>query len=204
MNKSYREIAAELGTSHSFVRKVCNLFSIGGNTLVALKLKARGRNYGAERKLSIEQEATILNILVEGIPGQPKEGPWLRSYVIVQSVIEREVGITLPLRTVLGYLMQWGGKPRNPIERVQHLERIKAWQSSMYPEIAEQADKERTTIHWCDIVSVESNFCTKLLGYESSIWMISTVTNGGRARFMLSTVPISERVIRLFLNRLAR
>lgn len=203
---SFREIAEILGTSHTYVSNIWNIYLDGGGRIAVLRPKVRGRKNGEQRRLTPDQEMIIFERLVEGKPNDPKKGPWLWSHVNIQTAIEQEVGINLPLRTISDYLKRWGLAPTNPIYRVkeQRLKKICRWLEEEYPKILVQSKVERAGIHWCDIVRLEKDIYREEDSSENCVMMISIITNCGKVKFMVSNEGISEHVYKLFLDRLTK
>ena len=97
------------------------------------------------------------------------------------------------------YLRRWGFTPQKPVKRAyeQRPEAVKQWLDEQYPAIAQRAKAEDAEIHWRDETAVV-NTDVRGRGYQPrgqtpgavggtrhKLSMISTVTNQGKARWMI-------------------
>ena len=98
------------------------------------------------------------------------------------------------------YLRRWGFTPQKPIRRAyeQRPEAVKKWLDEEYPAIAKRAKSEGGEIHWGDETALV-NTDVRGRGYapkgqtpvayapgsRQKLSMISTVTNQGKARWMI-------------------
>ena len=123
---------------------------------------------------------------------------WTRA--AVSELIARECGIRLCVRAVGNYLKRWGFTPQKPIKRAyeRRPEAIKKWLDGDYPAIAERAKAEDGEIHWGDETALVNTDVrgrsyapkgqtpvTAAPGRRQKLSMISTVTNQGKARWMI-------------------
>lgn len=194
-----RQIGREIGLSYSGVCKIIGRYEAeGAQSLVP---RTRGRKAGDQRSLNAEQEAHIQRLICERRPEQLKMDFALWSRPAVMELIERECGIGLHVRSVGKYLARWGFTPQKPIRRAyeQSPQAVKAWLDEAYPAIAKRARAENAEIHWGDETALVNtdvrgrSFAPKghtpvvrvIGGTRQKLSMISTVTNQGKARWMI-------------------
>jgi transposase len=186
------------GLTWPTVRKVIDRYEAEG--AVSLKPKERGRASGDGRSLSAEQEANIRQLICDKRPEQLKMEFALWTRGAVQQLIGRECGIELKIRAVGNYLKRWGFSPQKPIRRAyeQKPEAVKAWLDEVYPAIEARARAEGGEIQWGDETAVINTDVrgrsyapkgatpvTYAPGSRQKLSMISTVTNQGKARWMI-------------------
>ena len=186
------------GLSWPAVRAAIDLYEECG--MAALKPKDRGREPGNGRSLSPDQEDHIRKLIVEKRPEQLKMDFALWTRAAVSELIARECGIRLCVRAVGNYLKRWGFTPQKPIKRAyeRRPEAIKKWLDGDYPAIAERAKAEDGEIHWGDETALVNTDVrgrsyapkgqtpvTAAPGRRQKLSMISTVTNQGKARWMI-------------------
>jgi transposase len=186
------------GLSWPAVRAAIDLYEEGG--MAALKPKDRGREPGDGRSLRPDQEDHIRKLIADKRPEQLKMDFALWTRAAVSELIARECGIRLCVRAVGNYLKRWGFTPQKPITRAyeRRPEAIKKWLDDDYPAIAERAKAEDGEIHWGDETALINtdvrgrSYAPKGLtpvtaapGKRQKLSMISTVTNQGKARWMI-------------------
>jgi len=186
------------GLSWPAVRAAIDLYEEGG--MAALKPKDRGREPGDGRSLSPDREDHIRKLIVDKRPEQLKMDFALWTRAAVSELIARECGIRLSVRAVGNYLKRWGFTPQKPITRAyeRRPEAIKKWLDDDYPAIAERAKAEDGEIHWGDETALVNTDVrgrsyapkgqtpvTAAPGKRQKLSMISTVTNQGKARWMI-------------------
>jgi transposase len=100
-----------------------------------LEQQQRGEKYGAGRPLSAEQESQIQEWMLEHFPEGMGIDSALWTRRAVQSLIEQEYGIVMPIRTVGAYLKRWGYTPQKPLKRAyeQDPSSVKQWLDETYP-----------------------------------------------------------------------
>ena len=211
------EIAEITGLTQSSVDATWKRYKSGG--IEAIKLKTRGRAFGAKRRLSAEQEKELKRLMIDKTPEQLKFKFALWTRAAVQVVVHKFFKIDLPLRTISDYLKRWGFSAQKPIKRAyeQNPEAVSQWLNTVYPAIAARAKEEDAEINWGDETGVEANdyigkgFAPKghtpvinLSGksHHSRINMVSAITNQGKARFMLYEEKMNAAVFIKFMNRL--
>ena len=125
---------------------------------------------------------------------------WTRE-AVRQLILERS-GVGLAVRSVGGYLDRWGFSPRRPLKRAyeRQPEAVKEWLGSEYPLIAKRAQDEGGEIHWADETTVANTDVRSrshsprgktpetraAWGRRESFSMISSVTNQGKCRWMMT------------------
>jgi transposase len=180
------------------VRVAIDLYEAGG--MAALKPKARGREPGNGRSLSVAQEEHIRKLIIDKRPEQLKMEFALWTRGAVGELIQREYGVKLCVRAVGDYLKRWGFTPQKPITRAyeRRPEAIKKWLDEDYPDIAKRAKAEDAEVHWGDETALVNtdvrgrSFApkgqtpvTSAPGTRQKLSMISTVTNQGKTRWMI-------------------
>jgi transposase len=193
------QIVTMVGLSYPAVRTAIDLFVQGG--WPALRPAGRGRESGQGRLLTDAQEQLIQRAIIDKRPEQLKLDFYLWSRSAVAQLIEQECGLKLSARTVGKYLKRWGFTPQKPIKKAyeQRPEAVQAWLDEHYPAIADKAKAEGGEIHWGDETAL-TNTDARGRGYapagktpvsyvpagkREKLSMIATVTNQGKARWMI-------------------
>ena len=193
------QIVGMTGLSYPAVRVCVDLFETGG--WAAIRPALRGRSAGTGRSLTAAQEASIQHTIIDKRPEQLKMDFFLWSRAAVGQLIEQEFGIKLHVRSVGKYLTRWGFTTQKPIKRAyeQNPEAVQAWLQGEYPGIEERARREGAEIHWGDETALVNtdvrgrSFAPKgktpvvhtVGGTRHKLSMIATVTNQGKARWMI-------------------
>jgi transposase len=184
----------------------------------ALTQHRRGREVGDGRTLSAIEEAAIEELLRGHSPEeyQIESALWTRR--AVQTLIEQELAVKMPIRTVGEYLKRWGYSPQKPIERAyeQDPEAVNRWLKEEYPVIEQRAQAEGAEIEWGDESGLSSDESGGR-GYapqghppeirpskrqRTRLNFIASMSNQGSIRFMLYTCTLSAQVFIEFLQRL--
>ena len=216
--KAVMEIVTLTGLSYPTVRKTIDLFSEGG--WPAIKPAARGRSAGDGRRLSAEQEASVRRTICDKRPEQLKMEFALWTRGAVMQFIEREFGVRLSIRATGEYLRRWGFTPQKPIKRAyeQRPEAVKQWLEQEYPAIERRAKAEGGEIHWGDETALvntdvrgrsyaprgKTPVTMAVGGTREKLSMISTVTNQGRANWMIIDGAFNHERLIEFLDALRR
>ena len=216
--KAVMEIVTLTGLSYPTVRKTIDLFSEGG--WPAIKPAARGRSAGDGRRLSAEQEASVRRTICDKRPEQLKMEFALWTRGAVMQFIEREFGVRLSIRATGEYLRRWGFTPQKPIKRAyeQRPEAVKQWLEQEYPAIERRAKAEGGEIHWGDETALvntdvrgrsyaprgKTPVTMAVGGTREKLSMISTVTNQGRANWMIIDGAFNHERLIEFLQALVR
>ena len=181
------------------MRSAIDLFESGGWS--AVKPSLRGRARGDGRVLSAAQESTIQRLIIDARPEQLKMDFGLWSRAAVGQLIEQEFGIKLQVRSIGKYLTRWGFTPQKPIKRAyeQSPAAVRAWLEGEYPAIEQRARSEGAEIHWGDETALvntdvrgrsfspagKTPVVMAVGGTRHKLSMIATVTNQGKARWMI-------------------
>lgn len=207
------QIAEGIGLSYTAVSKVIARYEAEG--IGALAPRTRGRRSGEDRALTVEQEEKVQRIICDKRPEQLKMEFALWSRAAVMQLIAVEFGITLHVRSVGKYLARWGFTPQKPIKRAyeQSPAAVQAWLNDTYPVIAERAKSEEGEIHWGDETAVvntdvrgrsfsprgKTPVTMAAGGTRQKLSMIASVTNQGKARWMIIDGAFNhERLIEFF------
>lgn len=212
------EIVALTGLSYPAVRAAIDLFAAGG--WPAIKPAGRGREKGDGRLLSAEQETWVRRTICDKRPEQLKMEFALWTRGAVMQFIEREFGVRLSIRATGEYLRRWGFTPQKPIKRAyeQRPEAVKQWIDEEYPAIARRAKDEGGEIHWGDETALvntdvrgrsyaprgKTPVTLAVGGTREKLSMISTVTNQGRANWMIIDGAFNHERLIEFLQSLVR
>uniref|UniRef100_E6PUC2 Transposase of ISCARN44, IS630 family n=1 Tax=mine drainage metagenome TaxID=410659 RepID=E6PUC2_9ZZZZ len=212
------QIAQDVGLSYTAVSKTIARFETSG--LASLAPRTRGRRSGEDRALSVEQEQVIQRTICDKRPEQLKMDFCLWSRAAVLQLIERECGITLHVRSVGKYLARWGFTPQKPIKRAyeQSPAAVKEWLDTQYPQIAQRAKAEGAEVHWGDETALVNtdvrgrSFAPKgktpvalaVGGTRQKLSMIATVTNQGKARWMIIDGAFNHERLIAFLESLVK
>ena len=207
-----------MGLSYTAVSKTIARFETSG--LASLAPRTRGRRSGEDRALSVEQEQVIQRTICDKRPEQLKMDFCLWSRAAVLQLIERECGITLHVRSVGKYLARWGFTPQKPIKRAyeQSPAAVKEWLDTQYPQIAQRAKAEGAEVHWGDETALVNtdvrgrSFAPKgktpvalaVGGTRQKLSMIATVTNQGKARWMIIDGAFNHERLIAFLESLVK
>jgi hypothetical protein len=140
---------------------------------------------------------------------------WTRQ--AVQELIQQQVGIRLPIRTVGAYLRRWGDTPQKPVRKASKQDpvAVAAWLGTTYPEIERRAAQEGGEIHWGDETGVRST-CQQsrgsahpgatpewtVPGSRFRVNLLATITNQGKVRWMIDTGTMNAARFIVFLTRL--
>ncbi len=212
-----QKIAEALGVSHVTVSRWRSAYVHNGSK--GLKLGKRGRRKGALRTLSPDQEKEIQKTIMDKCPDQLKLPFALWTRKAVQQLILEFYAIAMPIRTVGEYLMRWNFTPQKPLKRAyeQNPKAVKQWLERDYPKIAAQAKAQKAEIHWGDETGLANNCqhgrsyslrgktpVLRLPAKKERINLISSVTNQGKARFMLYDGTMNSKTFIKFLKRLVK
>lgn len=209
------DIAAILGVREETVSRWCSKYEHGGED--ALPGDRTGRPVGSGRLLD-EQQEQRLQQLIDGQSPQELAIPsalWTRP--AVQELIQQQLGLRLPIRTVGAYLQRRGYTPQKPVRKAykQDPKAVAEWLERTYPEIERRAAAAGGEIHWGDETGVRST-CQHSRGYAHpgatpelvvsgsrfSVNMISTITSQGKVRWMIYTGKMNAALFIVFLTRL--
>lgn len=172
------------------------------------------------RSLSAEQEAAIRRTICDKRPEQLKMDFALWTRAAVMQLIERQCGVKLSVRAVGNYLARWGFTPQKPIKRAyeQRPEAVQQWLDEQYPAIEARAKAERGEIHWGDETALvntdvrgrgyaprgQTPVAMAVGGTREKLSMISTVTNQGKASWMIVDGAFNHERLIEFLQALVK
>ena len=210
------QIVPMTGLSYPTVRSAIDLFESGGWS--AVKPSLRGRARGDGRLLSQAQEDAIQRLIIDTRPEQLKMDFHLWSRGAVGQLISQEFGIKLQVRSIGKYLTRWGFTPQKPIKRAyeQSPAAMQAWLQGQYPAIEQRARSEGAEIHWGDETALvntdvrgrsfapagKTPVVMAVGGTRHKLSMIATVTNQGKARWMIIEEAFDAEKLIEFLQAL--
>jgi transposase len=209
------DIAAILGVREETVSRWCTRFEHGGAE--ALPGDRTGRPVGSGRRLTAQQEQAIQQLIDTKTPQELAIPSALWTRQAVQELIRQQTTVRLPIRTVGEYLGRWGYTPQKPVRKAykQDPKAVTEWLDKTYPDIERRATQEGGEIHWGDEMGVRST-CQHSRGYAHpcdtpemvvsgsrfSVNMMSTITNQGKARWMIYEGKMNAALFIVFLTRL--
>jgi transposase len=209
------DIAAILGVREGTVSRWCSRYDRGGQE--ALPGDRTGRPIGSGRLLTQEQEQSVQQVIETKSPQELEIPSALWTRQAARELIQQQVGLRMPIRTVGEYLRRWGFTPQKPVRKAykQDPKAVAEWLERTYPAIERRAAQEGGEIHWGDETGVRST-CQHSRGYARpgetpeltvpgsrfSVNMISTITNQGKVRWMIYTGKMNAALFVVFLTRL--
>ena len=145
-----KEVAQIVGISAQTISTYYSQYKKDGTKIFKVKNAGRPKNVG--KKLSDEQEATIIKKLIDTTPTQLKFKFALWTREAVQSLIKHVLDVDMPISTVGYYLAKWQFTSKKPIKRAYERKDsvTKAWLEETYPKIKKEAKKDNADI-WCGI-----------------------------------------------------
>ena len=212
-----KEVAEIVGTTPQTMSGWVKLYKASG--LSALKSRKRGTALGSNRNLTSDQEIHLKKLIVDKSPDQLKMDYVLWTRKAVMELIEQEVGIKMPIRTVGEYLKRWGFTPQKPAKRAyeQSPKAVKKWLDEDYPEVKARAKAENAEIYWGDETGMRNDSqhergyapkgktpIVRLNANRKSINMISAVTNQGKVRFKVFDGTMNADILIDFCTRLIK
>jgi len=139
---------------------------------------------------------------------------------MADTLIEREHGIKLSIRGVGNYLRRWGFALQKPIKRAyeQRPEAVQKWLAEEYPDIEQRAKADGAEIHWGDETALvntdvrgrsyapagKTPVTFAVGGTRQKLSMIATVTNQGKARWMIIDEAFNSDKLIEFLEALIK
>jgi transposase len=216
--RTMKEVAVTFGVSYSAVRNWNKKHKAGGSK--ALRSAKRGRKTGEKRHLDARQETRLRRWIIDSTPDQLKLPFMLWERRAVQELIEQRFGLVMPLRTVGEYLSRWGFSCQRPAVRFdeQQPRAVRKWLKEEYPAIARRAREQGAEIHWADQTGVTTSSASGARGFAPKgqtpllkrparalrINVISSVTNQGKARFMIYKRNFTAAIFIKFLRQIVR
>lgn len=148
--ETFEQIATFLGIHRDTVSRWWHQYERQGET--ALVQQQRGRKPGDGSTLNPMQSEELQQLLRDYYPHEVgiESALWTRR--AVQTLIEQQYKIIMPIRTVGDYLQRWGFSPQKPSKRFykQDDEAVATWLLEEYPEIEQLAHLEGAEIQWGD------------------------------------------------------
>lgn len=210
-------IAEILGVHKVTVGSWIKIYQTKGSK--GLRIGKRGRPLGACRTLNPEQEAFIQKTIQDKMPDQIKLPFALWTRRAIQTLIQDQYKLKMPIRSIGEYLRRWGYTPQKPIKRAyeQNPKKVKAWLETEYPRIEARAKAVKAEIHWGDETAI-NNECHNGRSYSPrgvtpevrrnacrfSKSMISSVSNQGTVRFMCYDGAMNSAIFIRFMRRLIK
>lgn len=215
--ETFGNIATFLGVHRDTVSGWWQAYQDQGES--ALKQQRRGRQLGEHRRLSAQQCEALQKHLTQQYPEDFVIDSALWTRRALQTLIQQQYGLSLPLRTLSDYLHEWGFSSQKPMMRAyqQSPEAVGDWLMQDYPQIEAQAQAEKAEIHWGD----EAGLATQEIGgkgfaprgetpvlwtkrHRQRVNYIATVSAQGTVRFKLYQGKFESGVMIEFLQRLVR
>jgi hypothetical protein len=172
---------------------------------------------GSGRRINTEPEQVLPQAIETQTPEPLQIASALWTRPAVRDWIHHQLGLRLPIRTVGECLRRWGYTPQKPLRTAykQDPEAVAEGLETTYPAIEERATKAGGEIHWGDETGVRST-CQhsrgsarpqntpelKVPARRFRVNLISTVTNQGKVRWMISQGKMNATVFLTFLTRL--
>lgn len=178
----------------------------------------RGPKKGEGCILNPEQQQAIQEWIHAHTPDELGLPFALWSRPAVSALIQKEYGMTLPVRTVGGYLQRWGYTPQKPLDRAYEQNRaaVQTWLDKAYPAIAQRAKAEGGEIYWGDETGLRSDDVrgrsyapcgetpvVRPCHRREKVEVMSAVTNKGVVRWMILPQAMNEALLIEFMQRLA-
>ena len=183
------QISEEVGLSYPAVCKIVQRYRMneeqGLNALAPLQ---RGRRYGEDRVLSMEQELLIQRLMYEKRPEQMAINAALWNRKALIELIARECRVGLSVRGVGNYLKRWGFATQKPLRYSGdcYAGPLNKWLCDEYTALAERVKAEAAEIHWCDENALQrSADHSPEFSPVTESRVIYSVTNQGKVRWML-------------------
>lgn len=201
--KTNRQVAQSLGVSERHASTVWQRYLREGNT--AILSRQRGRKTGQHKKMGMQQERQVLDLLLEkpldlGISGEL----WTRDKL--QQAIRQHLKIEVSIRTVGERLKLWGMVPEKPIalNSESNPPKIQTWISNDYQKLMERVQHEGGEIHWCLEKPIRG--CKSgpeyLDYYLAGFPMLASISNKGQIRFTLCLTNVTSESFVEFMSQL--
>jgi len=209
------DIAVLVGLSSTTTSGIWSKYKKGG--MKAITIQKRGRRIGEKKNLTKEQEAKLIQRLIDTTPKQLKFKFVLWTREAVKQLIKHDFDIDMPISTVGKYLQRWEFTSQVPIKRAyeRNNSKVVAWLEEDYPKIQKQAQEEDAEIQWADetacvsLPSIIKGYAPKgktpVMEHTAKrfkINMISSITNRGKLRFMVYEQNMDADLFVTFLERL--
>jgi transposase len=211
------DVADLLGVARETVCHGWSAYAQGG--LDAIPHSRTGRPLGSGRTLNDAQAQHLQELIDAHSPEELGIAAPLWTRRAVQELIRRQHDRRMPVRTVGEYLRRWGYTPKKPCRRARRQDpaEVREWLEKTYPAVKARAAREGAEIHWCDEMGAGANEhpgrgyarvgqtpVMDVSGGRFRVNLVSTITNGGKVRFMTYTSTLTAAVFLVFLSRLVR
>jgi transposase len=178
----------------------------------------RGPAKGAGCLLDEQQQQVVRTLMEAHTPDELGLAYALWSRPAVTSLVERETGVRLAVRTAGKYLKRWGYTPQKPLNKAyeQNPAAVQRWLEEEYPAIARRADAQGGEIYWSDETGLRSDDVrgrsyarqghtpvVRPNHRREKAGLISAVTNKGVLRWMMLDKAIDAGLLIQFMKRLA-
>ena len=182
----------------------------------AYKGETRGRIFGDGRILTIKEETTIKELILNKAPVDLGLGSALWTRRKVQELLQQETKHFFILNTVGKQLRRWGLTAQRPgkIAHEQDMKKIVAWIDEEYPKIESLAKEQDAIIKFSDETGISMNTyygktyapmgktpTIKLPAVRTHISMISSISNQGLSEFMLYKGGLDSELFVSFLKK---
>lgn len=215
--KTQTLVAKELGVQQATLNRWWKRYQKGG--WEALRKKKRGRRFGEDRKLTLDQEKALQKLIVDKTPDQLKMRFALWSREAVRQLIKSEYGVEYGLQSMSLVLKRWRFTPQRPVKRAyeQRPAEVKKWMDESYPEVEKQAKEQNAEIWWADETAVKAechfrrSFSPKgktpvvrqpAKRFHSSL--ISAINNQGKMQWMALKEPLNTEIFITFLKQIIK
>ncbi len=214
---TFKRISRILNVSLVSAWKWCKNYKLKREN--GIKNKKRGVRIGTNSKLNKIQVEELKKTMVTKTPSSFDIPYYLWSRRAIQDLILIIWGISMPLRTITDYMKRLNFTPQKPIKHAyqQRPDLINQWIKITFLEIKKRAKKENAEIHWLDETGIFSNSNyvrgfspkgktpeVKMEANYMKINLISTVTNKGQLRFLLSEKYINTDKLIEFTTNLCK
>ncbi len=182
-------------------------------------LKAKKRGPRSSSRLLPHQAATAVRLMELHCPDALGLPFYLWTREAVQQFLAGRFELSVSVWTVGRYLRKWGFTPQKPLRRAyeQDATAVQQWLQTEYPQICQQARRQKAQIHWGDEMGVRSDYqagrsygragrtpVVPGTGKRFRCNLISTITNRGKLYFKVFTQRFNAALMLDFLRRLIR
>jgi len=195
--KKNRETAITVGVSERHASTVWQRFlKEGAESLI---IRERGRRVGQHRKMGDRQAKAVQELLLMkpcdvGIQGTL----WTRNRL--KQALMNHLKIQVSIRTLGGYLGQWGMVPEKPIDLLATTDiRIKSWLMADFRSLEKRIEKDRGELHWFTEKMVGISQRETLETFQKLKPMLATVSKQGQIRFSVYPEEITPKLFKDFL-----
>ena len=209
------DVAALLGLARETVSRWWTAYQAHG--LDGLPGERTGRPRGSGRTLTDAQGEHLQQLIDQNNPSQLGIPAPLWSREAVAKLIQREFGLTMPVRTVGEYLKRWGYTAKKPGRRAndQDPQEVRQWLEETYPAIEKEAEEANAVILWTDECGVNADHhaatgyaregelaSTEVPHAHIRRSVISAIGNQGELHFMTYRGTLDAALFILFLEGL--